>query len=254
MIPFRKILEKKELEVLDLFTISFSIFKINFKNFLLITLLCTMPIIILSLYFPPAIFNPEEIQTASQLLEWLKQQVGKGFYINSIASWFFNTISTLAISILVEAIVYNRIRSASWAISKSFKVIIPVIATSIIYSIIVLAGFITFIIPGIVLIVFFMFVDNICMLRHTWGFNALKYSTSLVRKKFFKAFFIITFIFLFENLFIISFPSAPIDTRDGILYYSLSMIILNIFDTYFKVIIALFFLNRDFLSNNNIIV
>lgn len=250
MLQFRRKLEKQELEILDLFTISFSIFKINFKNFLLIALLCAMPIIILSIYFPPSIFNPEEIQTISQVIEWLKQQIGKGFYINSIASWFFNTISTLAISILVEAIVYNRIRSASWAISKSFRVLIPVIITSIIYSIFVFIGLVAFIIPGIILIVFFMFVNNICMLRHTWGINALRYSTSLVRKKFFKSFFIIMFIFLFENMFIISFPSAPIDTRDGVLYYALSMILLHIFDTYFKIIISLYFLNIDFINNN----
>ena len=45
MPSFRKELEKKDLEILDLFTISFSIFRYNFFNFFLIAMICGIPII-----------------------------------------------------------------------------------------------------------------------------------------------------------------------------------------------------------------
>ena len=97
--------------------------------------------------------------------------------------------------------------------------------------------------------ILFMFTTNICALRHTWGIDAIKYSFSLVKPKFFKSLSILAFIALFQNAFIITFPSAPMDTREGVLYYFLSMIILYFFDTYFKVLISLYFLNRDFVTS-----
>ena len=59
----------------------------------------------------------------------------------------------------------------------------------------------------------------------------------------------LAFIVLFQNALVITFPSAPMDTREGVLYYFLSMIILYFFDTYFKILISLYFLNRDFVTN-----
>jgi len=58
------------------------------------------------------------------------------------------------------------------------------------------------------------------------------------------------FIVFFKNVFLISFPSAPKETREGLLYYFLSMGLLYLFDAYFKTIITLFFLNRDFVANS----
>ena len=46
-----------------------------------------------------------------------------------------------------------------------------------------------------------------------------------------------------------TFVSSSIDTREGLLAYFISMIVLYVFDIYFKIIITLFFLNRDYVSN-----
>ena len=97
-----------------------------------------------------------------------------------------------------------------------------------------------------------MFIQNICALRHTWGIDALRYSFNLVKFNFFKALFIISFIFMFKTVFTITFPSAPIDTKEGILYFFTSSILLYIFDTYFKIITTLFFLNRDFVNSTQL--
>ena len=252
MFSLRRRLEKNDLETLDLFTISFSLFRVNFINFIIVGLICGMPLILTTIYFPPAVFDTNKVQTIEGLINWFKNEVNEGFYINTALSIILDTISVIAISLLVEGLIYRKRKTASWAIIKSFKLIIPTLATLFIFSILIFFGLAFFIIPAIILAVLFMFIQNICALRHTWGIDALKYSYNLVKYNFFKALFILSFIFMFKIVFLITFPSAPIDTKEGILYYFLSSISLYIFDTYFKIIIALFFLNRDFVNNARI--
>ena len=252
MFSLRRRLEKNDLETLDLFTISFSLFRVNFINFIIVGLICGMPLILTTIHFPPAVFDTNKVQTIEGLINWFKNEVNEGFYINTALSIILDTISVIAISLLVEGLIYRKRKTASWAIIKSFKLIIPTLATLFIFSILILFGLAFFIIPAIILAVLFMFIQNICALRHTWGIDALKYSYNLVKYNFFKALFILSFIFMFKIVFLITFPSAPIDTKEGILYYFLSSISLYIFDTYFKIIIALFFLNRDFVNNARI--
>lgn len=252
MFSLRRRLEKNDLETLDIFTISFSLFRVNFINFIIVGLICGMPLILTTIHFPPAVFDPNKVQTIEGLVNWFKNEVNAGFYINTALSIILDTISVIAISLLVEGLIYRKRKTASWAIIKSFKLIIPTLATLFIFSILIFFGLAFFIIPAIILAVLFMFIQNICALRHTWGIDALKYSYNLVKYNFFKALFILSFIFMFKIVFLITFPSAPIDTKEGILYYFLSSISLYIFDTYFKIIIALFFLNRDFVNNAQI--
>ena len=249
MLSLRKALEKKDFEVVDLFTLSFSIFRHNFVNFLLVGFLCAMPTIITTIYFPPSMFDPTKIQTVQDVVNWFQNEVKEGFYINLFLSWFLDIIATVSIALLVEGLIYDNIRTASYAIIKTFQMIIPILVTSIITIIIYFFGLSFFVFPGIILMILFMFTTNICALRHTWGIDAIKYSFYLVKPKFFKSLSILAFIALFQNAFIITFPSAPMDTREGVLYYFLSMIILYFFDTYFKVLISLYFLNRDFVTS-----
>ena len=123
MQSFRKELGKKDLEILDLFTISFSIFRYNFFNFFLIAMICGIPIILTTAYFPPTILDPLKIQTFEDFINWFKNEVNFGFYLNAFLSWFLSIISLSSISFIVEAMVYKKIRTAFWAIKKSFTII-----------------------------------------------------------------------------------------------------------------------------------
>lgn len=251
MFLLRKELSKRDFEILDLFTISFALFKSNFINFLIVSLIFGLPLILTSIYFPFKIFNYEEMKSAEDVINWFKNDVDIGFYINIFLSWFLEIISTISISLLVESLVYSKVKTASWSIIKSIGLFFSTLITSFIYVILVLLGLSFFIVPGILLIILLGFVQNICALRHTWGIDALKYSYYLIKPKIFKTLFIFSFIFLFKNVFLVSFPSAPIDTREGLLYYFLSMTLLYIFDSYFKVLVTLYFLNRDYVSSNS---
>lgn len=108
MPSFRKELEKKDLEILDLFTISFSIFRYNFFNFFLIAMICGIPIILTTAYFPPTILDPLKIQTFEDFINWFKNEVNEGFYINTFLSWFLDIISVLSISFLVEVMINKK--------------------------------------------------------------------------------------------------------------------------------------------------
>ncbi|WP_300370116.1 hypothetical protein [Brachyspira sp.] len=249
MPSLRKELEKREFETLDLFTISFSLFKSNFINFLILSLICSLPLILTSIYFPISVFDPSKIKNLEELMNWFKNDVTIGFYINILLSWILDTISIISVSLLVERLIYGNIKSATWAIIKSFKFLIPTLFTTFIYFILVFLGLTFFIVPGIALIVFFVFIKNVCSLRHTWGINALKYSYYLVKPKFFKTLFMLSFIFFFQQVFAITIFPTSIENREGLLLFFIATIILNIFDIYFKIIITLFFLNRDYISS-----
>lgn len=44
------------------------------------------------------------------------------------------------------------------------------------------------------------------------------------------------------------FPTS-LESREGLLSFFIAMIVLHVFDIYFKIIITLFFLNRDYVSS-----
>ena len=251
MFSLRKELKKRDFETLDLFTISFSLFRFNFINFIILSLICCLPLILTGIYFPISVFDPEKLKTVEDIINWFKNDVTIGFYINIFLSLFLDTISAISVSLLVERLIYGSVKSATWAIIRSFKFLFPTLFTTLIYFILVFLGSGFFIVPGIAFIIFFVFIKNICTLRHTWGINALKYSFYLVKPKFFKTLFILGFIFLFQQVFSITLFPASIENRESLLLYFIAMIVLYIFNTYFQIIITLYFLNRDYVSNMN---
>ncbi|PTY39342.1 hypothetical protein [Brachyspira hampsonii] len=250
MFSLRNELKKRDFETLDLFTISFSLFKHNFTNFIILSLICCLPLILTGIYLPISTFDPEKLKTYEDLINWFKNDVTIGFYVNIFLSLLLDTISTISVSLLVERLIYGNIKSATWAIIRSFKFLLPTIFTTFIYFILVFLGATFFIVPGIAFIVFFVFIKNICTLRHTWGIDALKYSFYLVKPKFFKTLFLLGFIFLFQQVFAMTIFPASTENREGLLSYFIAMIVLYIFNTYFQIIITLFFLNRDYVSSN----
>lgn len=250
MFSLRNELRKRDLETLDLFTLAFSLFKQNFINFIILSLICCLPLILTGIYFPISTFDPEKLKTYEDLINWFKNDVTIGFYINIFLSLFLDTISIISVSLLVERLIYRNVKSATWAIIRSFKFLLPTIFTTFIYFILVFLGATFFIVPGIAFIVFFVFAKNICALRHTWGIDALKYSFYLVKPKFFKTLFLLGFIFLFQQVFSMTLFPSSIENREGLLSYFAAMIILYIFNTYFQIITTLFFLNRDYVSSS----
>lgn len=249
MLSIRKKLAKEELEILDLFSLSFAIYRGNFTTFFLLSMICGMPLVLLQVYFPLPVVDPATIKSLSDLLIWLKNEAGIGFYINILFSVILDTLVITSVTIATQAMVYKKRIEAITAIYNSMKYIVPSILTYIMMYTLILIGITLFILPGILLFVLLVFSINICAVRHTWSVKAFKYSALLIRGRFLKSFVIVFFIFLFQNLLIISFITGSINTREGLLSFFIANFFYYTFNSYFKIIIALYFLNSDYINS-----
>lgn len=251
MFLIRKRLAKEELEILELFTISYSIYKNNFLTYFLLSMLCGMPLILSTIYFPVASVDPTSFENLESLGKWFLKDSGGGFYINIFLSIFLDVLLTVAIALVTESMIYKRKIQTSIALRNSLSFLIPAFFTSIIIYIATILGLLFFIIPGIILFILFSFTLNICALRHSWGIRALKHSIMLIKRRFIKSFIIIVFIFIFQNTILLTFMGSEINTREGLLSFFVSNILYYLFNGYFKVLLTLFFLNLDYLNSDN---
>ena len=249
ILSMRKRLAKQELETLDLFSLSFGIYKGNFLTFFLLSMICGMPLVLFTIYFPTPAIDPSTIKSFSDFGIWLKNNVGISFYINILLSIISDTLVIVSVTIATQAMIYHKRIEAGTAISSSMKYIFPAILTyTMMYTLIVL-GLTLFVLPGILLFVLLMFSINICAVRHTWSIKAFRYSALLVRTRFLKSFFIILIIFIFQNLLPVSFITGSINTREGLLSFFIANFFYYTFNSYFKIIIALYFLNSDYINS-----
>lgn len=248
-ISFKTMLSQVELDILELFTISFSMFVKNFKTFILLSFLCGLPVAILSVYVPSEQIDPLAIKTTAEFIETLRKSITLGFCLNIILSIILDVILTIAVALTVQAMIYGRKREASWAVVGGFNLFFPVLITRFLYVIFTAAGASLFIIPGLIIGIRWMFAMNVSALRHTSAFKAFKYSADLIKGKWLKAFIVLSFIVLFQNAILLLFSSGTVETREGLLSYFLTIGIFYPFNTYFKIIIAIFFLNRDYFNS-----
>ncbi len=251
MFLLRKKLAKEEFEMLELFTVSYSIYKSNFLTYLLLSMFCGLPLILTTIYFPVTSVDPTSFETLESLTKWILKDSGKGLYINIFSSIFLDALLTVAIALVTESMIYKRKLQTSTALTNSLGFVIPAFFTSIMIYIATILGLLFFIIPGIIVFILFSFTLNICALRHSWGIRAIKYSIMLIKKRFFKAFMIVVFIFIFQNTILLTFMSGELNTREGLLSFFTSNILYYLFNGYFKVLITLFFLNLDYLNSDN---
>jgi len=249
ILSMRKKLAKEELDMVDLFSLSFAMYRGNFITFFLLSMICGMPLVLIKIYFPLPVVDPTAIKSLSDLFTWLKIEAGIGFYMNLLFSIILDTLVITSVTIATQAMVYKKNIQAGGAIFSSMKYIVPSILTYIMMYTLILIGVTLFVLPGILLFVLLMFSTNICAVRHTWSVKAFKYSALLIRGRFFKSFIIVFFIFIFQNLLIISFITGTINTREGLLSFFIASFFYYTFNSYFKIIIALYFLNSDYINS-----
>ena len=249
ILSIRKRLAKQELETLDLFSLSFGIYKGNFLTFFLLSMICGMPLVLFTIYFPPPVIDPTAIKSFSDFSMWLENKVGISFYISVLLSIISDTLVITSVTIATQAMIYHKRIEAGTAIYSSMKYIVRAVLTYAMMYILVLIGLTLFVLPGILLFVLLTFSINICAVRHTWSIKAFRYSALLVRTRFLKSFFIIIFIFIFQNLLPISFITGSINTREGLMSFFIANFFYYTFNSYFKIIIALFFLNSDYINS-----
>lgn len=248
-LSIRKKLAKEELDMVELFSVSFAIYKSNFTVFILLSMIFGMPLVLSTAYFPNHIFDPTMMESLSDIANWLQNDAAIGFYINIVLSIIFDALAIVSISIVTEGMIYKKRIQTGTALYNSMKFIIPSILTFTLANIFITIGLTLFILPGVILLVLLMFAVNICALRHTWGIKSFKYSAMLIKGRFLKSFMIVFFILLFQNSLPLTLIRGSINTREGLLSFFIANILYYTFGGYFKIMVSLYFLNCDYLNS-----
>lgn len=99
-----------------------------------------------------------------------------GFFLVTTSSLFATAVITLLIS---DVCLGNKISLPRY-FRRAFGAILgKLLVTNLLQSIIIVIGYIVFIIPGLLFMVWFMYAGSIVVLEEKWGFQALKRSRML---------------------------------------------------------------------------
>ena len=241
-----------ELGIKDTFNTAFKIYTENSKFLLVLGLLIYIPLTILFVVISQginlAMYNSDFALTLDP--EW--------YAIITLTAIAF---ATLIISALVSPLVYAAIVSlVAYVIDgnePSFKPIAEAtyeklgkhIATIILFNLVV-APMMILILPGVYFGVLFIFYPFVVALTDKWGFQAFSESRKLVKGKWFKTFGFLVLIILFSTMvsnFLGSVQGVFALFVDGNITFWIYLVIAEVINIYFKVVVALWFLNKFYL-------
>jgi len=126
--------------------------------------------------------------------------------------------------VMTKSVINNQLLPIKDLFIQSKRLILPLIGTNLLTGLIVLVGFILFIIPGIILAVRYVFTQYIVIEENLSGLAALKRSQELVKGKFWKVlgYSIFPTVVIFLISFITSFVAQQLKTSAPLVYYTIS--------------------------------
>jgi len=221
---------KKSFTLGSILTDSWNIFIKNIFKFLMITCIVYIPINSLYYIFP--------VKTTAGTFSQL-------FNVATIIGFLFSVIATIAICFVVKS--YLQKKNISWkaALKRSFEKWPYVIITQIILTVILLLSFVLLIIPGIIAAIYLIFTIYSVALNDKFGLDALKYSYSLVKKRWWKTLGYLIFFGILSGLIglVMTIPSSLFESNDmmKILFDS----IISFINSFFLVASITLFLNYE---------
>lgn len=172
------------ISVSDLIKQSWQIYKNNFKTFTSITI-WLLPFIILSLLADIGLNNFLEDVTPESTTSNIGVLGGLG--IVSLLLFFVYVVAIMVIAIITIQVAQKLYLGESVSPKEMIKPAINRIAgylwVNIIMSVLIFIGFLIFIIPGIILAIWYSFSEQVFVLENVRGYNALKRSKELVEGK-----------------------------------------------------------------------
>lgn len=211
----KDIIYSRELSFSEMFPLAFSVYRANFKKILWINLIVFFPISIVmsviwsnissiasTINFNAVITNSELMQNFILSPEYstiLTYQT-----ISNIIQLFVSPIGIMAIAIAVDKYINKEDIAPVRAVLESFSNGATLIIATLIFSIGIICGSILFVIPGLILGVKWYFYIYSIPLSRCKSFESLKYSSSLVKGRFWRvvgtAILIAIINFAFNNL------------------------------------------------------
>ena len=168
-----------------------------------------------------------------------------GYYVimAGIVVLFFPLIN-MAISVLTRDYVYGKTPS----LKDSLLVILEkghvFVLTALVYEVLILAGLMCFVIPGLLMYVFFLFYIAAVTLDDKGPIEALKYSASLVKGQFAKIGLFILMVFCLEYSISHMVRTLMELSGTGIVTNIITGVISTVINSVFFVVMTLIYINR----------
>ncbi|KNF10080.1 hypothetical protein CLPU_1c02450 [Gottschalkia purinilytica] len=226
---------EKRLGLKEIALNSWAIFKKQFKNIFIITMIVYLPLNIL-LYF---LNGPDDLDSM------------KGFFhISTLIQNAFSIIAIMSVAVIAEkTIKRNKLNRDDLKVSllKSLKRWGSCFSTQILSVLIILGLSLLLVIPGIIWAFYYVFIIQTIVLKDLNLKEALNHSRSLVEENFWYVLgiLLLSFIIMFVIIFPIGFLSAYLPSSIVIIIDTfIDMLLL-----YVHTIITVVFLNLDYLKN-----
>lgn len=158
----------------DYFSIGWSIFRQHFKQFIILVLILSLPVIIINQFVTPT-EDPATLEDMGPL------------FVLGIIGAILSIVGSMAGAIIAEHAILNRSMDALTALKAGFARFVPGVLISILTGIVVCIGLILLLLPGIYLAVVLGFSLYAVALRGA-GLNAWKYSYQLVKGRWWSVF------------------------------------------------------------------
>ncbi len=246
----------KKLKLTEMVNLSSYIFRENFIAIVYITLLVFFPINILSTIInnkAAAIMNTLNIESLLTDMDLMAkfvatpqyQQMAIYQFIGFLLQLFFVPIGTMAAAKLAEQYCYGRKIRYKEAILDAVSKGPVLIFTSILYAVLISLGTLAFLIPGLILMLFWFFYVYAIILRDQKGFSAFRYSTSLIKGNILGSIGMIIAIYFMNYGFNIIINYIFSWGYQIFAVQVLASTLSSLVSIYFFVITAVWFMNRD---------
>lgn len=253
-----KLLRKEELSLTNILNCARKVYKENFMTLLFITIIVFFPINILLTIVENHLFRIYDtidfnaIFSDVTLLEQFsvsreRIQIMTYSGIFTAIYLFFVPIGIMAVAKVANDFVYGGKANYKHAILESFSKGAYLIIASIVYIVCVCIGVSLFLIPGLFLVVVWYFYIYAIALSDKKWISCLFHSMLLVKRKWFKTFFIVLF-FYFTNYFISLGIQIIFNLGTDFFFLNVfSKTISSLVDIFYYICISIWFLNREFL-------
>ena len=246
----------------DLLKMGWIIFKANIGPILIITAALYIPLVIVQELINQNVSVIQQsvdirslLASRELLMEFFRSTDGKSLmlfsFLNSMLEALFAPLVIVGVSKLTQSFIYEKnTQNPGLFIGFALSRLHMIILCNLVYIAAVSAGFIAFIIPGIMLLVAFYFRNYAISLSGRTGLGALKHSYMIARGRRFRilayglSFFLMQFIFKYFIGFSYS-ASSPMATVILMRYVSGAVL------AFFTVPIAIWYLNMEFTAMYN---
>ena len=251
-------LRNREMPFIELSAIGWRLYQANFKKILLLTIIFCFPInivlTVIETYITNiavtvdfvAILNDPALMRQFLLSPEYGRLLGNTLF-SGLIQLLFMPLCTVAVAYLIKKYTLGENIGYRMAAMHSFSKAVPLMITALLHGLFVFIGCLLFIIPGLVLAISYYLFEYAFALSDKRYFNAMRYSSSLVKGKWARTFGIAVVIYIVNYGFtsIIQILMSFFGTSFFVMV--VMRMLMSLETMYFTVVLTLLFLNREYL-------